>query len=265
MSDVVAITCLVGTQIRWPDAADTLLLWWRMRGFTRSSHTETHSGSRASWLRAAVLGADDGIVSTGSLMLGVAAVHSSHTAVLTAGLAGLVAGAMSMAAGEYVSVSSQRDAERADLSKETLELASDPEVERKELQRIYEKRGLPPELAEEVASQLMRYDALAAHARDELGLDPQALARPLQAAVVSAASFAIGAALPILAELLTPAALRTPATLAATLLALLVLGMLGAQIGGASIRMGAARVLVGGSAAMAVTWLIGRLAGAAGL
>ena len=170
-----------------------------------------------------------------------------------------------MAAGEYVSVSSQRDAERADLSKETLELVSDPEVERKELQRIYEKRGLPPELAEEVAIQLMRYDALAAHARDELGLDPQALARPLQAAGVSAASFAIGAALPILAELLAPAALRTPATLAATLLALLVLGMLGAQIGGASIRMGAARVLVGGSAAMAVTWLIGRLAGAAGL
>jgi VIT1/CCC1 family predicted Fe2+/Mn2+ transporter len=236
-----------------------------MRGFTRASHREVHSGNRAAWLRAAVLGADDGIVSTASLMLGVAAAGASHTAVLTAGLAGLVAGAMSMAAGEYVSVSSQRDSERADLRIEKRELADDVEGERAELKRIYEDRGLSSELAATVAGQLMERDALAAHARDELGLDPQALARPLQAALVSAASFAAGASQPLLFEILAPAGLRVPAILAATLLALLLLGSLGAYLGGAPISKGAIRVLIGGSAAMAVTWLIGSLAGAAGL
>lgn len=228
-------------------------------------HREIHSGDRAAWLRAAVLGADDGIVSTASLMLGVAASSASHTAVLTAGLAGLVAGAMSMAAGEYVSVSSQRDAERADLKKEEQELEDDPEAERLELQRIYEDRGLGPEVAKVVATQLTERDALAAHSRDELGLDPQGLARPLQAAVVSAVSFALGGSIPVIFEVAAPAGVRTPAILIATVLALIGLGALGAHLGGAPSGRGAVRVVLGGAAAMAVTYLIGSLAGAAGL
>jgi vacuolar iron transporter family protein len=216
-------------------------------------------------LRAAVLGADDGIVSTAALMLGVAASDASHTAILTAGVAGLVAGAMSMAAGEYVSVSSQRDTERADIKKEEQELAEDPEAEKLELQRMYEDRGLSLDVAEMVAIQLTEHDALGAHTRDELGLDARMLARPLQASVVSAVSFALGGSVPLIFEIVAPAQVRTPAILFATLLALTVLGGVGAHLGGAPTRRGAVRVLIGGTAAMAVTSLIGRLVGATGL
>lgn len=228
-------------------------------------HPEIHSGDRATWLRAAVLGADDGIVSTASLMLGVAASNASHAAILTAGLAGLVAGAMSMAAGEYVSVSSQRDAERADIRKEKRELADNPEAERRELQQIYEGRGLSPDVAEVVAAQLTERDALTAHSRDELSLDPQALARPLQAAVVSAVSFALGGSVPLIFEVAAPGRVRTPAILIAAVLALIGLGAAGAYLGGAPTGRGAIRVVLGGTAAMTVTSLIGRLVGAAGL
>jgi VIT1/CCC1 family predicted Fe2+/Mn2+ transporter len=202
-------------------------------------HREGHLSGRAGWLRAAVLGSDDAIVSTSSLMIGVAASSASKGAILIAGAAGLVAGAMSMAVGEYVSVSSQRDTEQADLDREKHELATEPEAELHELATIYEKRGLDRELALKVAEQLMARDSLGAHARDELGLDPKALARPLQAAWISAASFASFALVPIIA----------------------LLGAFGGHLGGAPVLRASLRVTLGGTLAMAVTAAIGRILG----
>jgi len=225
------------------------------------SPTEQHLSTRSNWLRAAVLGANDGIVSTASLVLGVAASGASAAAILTAGIAGLVAGALSMAAGEYVSVSSQRDAERADIRLEERELALDPTGELQELTAIYERRGLPPGLAAEVARALSRQGALAAHLRDELGLDEQRLARPLQAAAASALSFSVGAALPLLAAAVAPTAVRGAVIIAVTLIALAVLGDVGARLGGAPRARATIRVVAWGAVAMAVTAAIGALVG----
>jgi len=229
------------------------------------AHQETHTGGRAAWLRAAVLGADDGIVSTAGLMAGVSAAAGSAAAVLTAGLAGLAAGAMSMAAGEYVSVSSQRDAERADAAKERQELADDPDAELLELTRIYQSRGLERPLAEQVARALTEQDPLGAHLRDELGHAEQTAARPVQAAVVSALAFALGALIPIVAVLVGAASARLAVLFGATLLALAVLGAVGGHLGGASPGRGAARVLAGGAAALLVTTAVGRLVSISGL
>lgn len=227
---------------------------------------ESHTAARGGWLRAAVLGADDGIVSTASLVLGVLSASGSRGAVLTAGIAGLVAGSMSMAAGEYVSVGSQRDAENADLAKERAELAAAPEAELAELAGIYRDRGLPDDLARQVAEHLHRIDPLEAHARDELGMSEQTRARPLQAALVSAASFATGAAVPVLTVLLVSGrGAQTLAVVLTALVALIGLGAAGAGLGGAPLRPGIVRVALGGSAAMAVTALIGRLVGAVGV
>ena len=226
-------------------------------------HSERHLSHRSNWLRAAVLGANDGIVSTSSLVLGVAASGASSSAILTAGVAGLVAGALSMAAGEFVSVSSQRDSERADLHLEERELRDDPEGELGELARIYEKRGVPPELAQQVDVALTERDALAAHARDELGLEQERRARPLQAAWASALTFSAGAVLPVLAVAITPAAARAVVCVAVTLLALAVLGALGARLGGGDQRRATARVVGWGALAMAITAGIGALVGAA--
>ena len=225
------------------------------------SKPEAHLSHRSNWLRAAVLGANDGIVSTASLVLGVAAAGASRTAILTAGISGWVAGAMSMAAGEYVSVSSQRDAENADLRLEERELRDNPTGELHELAGIYEERGLEPPLAAEVAAALTRRDALAAHARDELGLDEERLARPFQAAWASAASFSVGAIVPLLAVALAPASSRELVAVAITLAALWVLGFLGARLGGAHPRPATIRVVVWGAFAMAVTYGIGALVG----
>ncbi|NOU28374.1 MAG: VIT family protein [Polyangiaceae bacterium] len=230
------------------------------------SHREGHRGNRGGWLRAAVLGADDGVVSTASLMIGVAATSASKSAVLVAGLAGLVAGALSMAAGEYVSVSSQRDAEEADIAKEKQELDADPAGELEELATIYRDRGLDADLAMKVAVQLSAADnRLAVHMRDELGVDEATMARPFQAAVVSAASFAGLAGLPILALLVAPAGTRVPAVAGVSLASLAILGALGGHLGGASKLKAAVRVVLGGGAAMLATALIGRLMGVAGL
>lgn len=223
---------------------------------------ETHRSHRAGWLRAAVLGANDGLVSTAALMVGVAASSVDYGALVVTGLAAVSAGALSMGIGEYSSVSSQRDAELADLAKERLELARLPAAEHEELAAIYRGRGLSAELADRVAGELMANDALAAHARDELGLDPDSLARPVQAAAVSAVSFTLGALLPVLVVLLVPSSARVVATFAATLLALGALGALGAWLGGAPWRRAAVRVLIGGALAMAVTAVIGRVVGA---
>jgi vacuolar iron transporter family protein len=223
-----------------------------------------HLSYRANWLRAAVLGANDGIVSTASLVLGVAASGASNRAVLTAGIAGLVAGALSMAAGEYVSVGSQRDSERADLRLEERELSSDPEGELRELAEIYERRGLSRRLAEEVALELSRHDALATHAREELGLAEDRRARPLQAAWASALSFSAGAALPVIAVSVIPDGARIVSCIAATILALALLGDLGARLGGAPRGRATARVLLWGVLAMAITSGIGALIGTAG-
>ena len=226
-------------------------------------HSEGHLSHRSNWLRAAVLGANDGIVSTSSLVLGVAASGASSSAILTAGVAGLVAGALSMAAGEYVSVSSQRDSERADLHLEQRELREDPEGELGELARIYEKRGVPPELAEQVAVALTERDALAAHARDELGLERERRARPLQASWASALAFSAGAVLPVLSVAVAPAGARAVVCVAVTLVALAVLGALGARLGGGDQRRAIARVVGWGAVAMAITAGIGALVGAA--
>lgn len=228
-------------------------------------HREIHRADRGGWLRAAVLGADDGIVSTTSLMLGVAATAASNRSVLVAGIAGLVAGALSMAAGEYVSVSSQRDAEQADIDREKRELALDPQGELAELAGIYRERGLDAELAQQVAVQLSRADRLSIHMRDELGLDADSLAKPLQAALVSAVSFATLGALPILALSLAPEAIRLPIVAAVSLASLSLLGALGGYLGGAPMWRAALRVTAGGALAMSVTSLIGRLLGVAGL
>lgn len=229
----------------------------------RRHHRETHKSGRAAWLRAAVLGSDDAIVSTSSLMIGVAASAASTQTIMIAGVAGLVAGSMSMAAGEYVSVSSQRDSEQADVEREQRELAAEPEAELRELAAIYEKRGLTRELAVEVARQLSSKDKLGAHLRDELGIDPSALSQPLQAAWISALSFALFAVVPILALLVSPVAVQIPAMAVASLASLATLGAIGAGLGGASQLRGAIRVTLGGSLAMALTAAVGRLLGVA--
>jgi VIT1/CCC1 family predicted Fe2+/Mn2+ transporter len=225
-------------------------------------HTETHRIDRVGWLRAAVLGANDGIVSTASLVMGVAAAEGTRADVLIAGVAGLVAGALSMAAGEYVSVSSQADVERADLELERRHLAEDNEEELRELAAIYASRGVEPAVAQTVAQQLMAHDALGAHARDELGLSDQAAARPLQAAAASAAAFAAGAILPIVTVAFSPERWMAILVASASLLSLVGLGALAARTGGASPVVGAARVVFWGALAMAVTSLIGKLFGA---
>jgi VIT1/CCC1 family predicted Fe2+/Mn2+ transporter len=222
---------------------------------------EKHRSGRVGWLRAAVLGSDDAIVSTASLMIGVAASSASQVAILIAGVAGLVAGAMSMAVGEYVSVSSQRDAERADIGLEKQELATEPQAELQELALIYVKRGLEPELALKVAEQLSAHNRLGAHMRDELGIDPAALARPLQAAWISAASFAFFAIVPIVALLIAPATLRIPLIAAFSLVSLAALGAFGGHLGGAPLGRAALRVTLGGALAMTVTAVIGRILG----
>ncbi len=226
-------------------------------------HLERHRTDRIGWLRAAVLGANDGIVSTASLVLGVAAAGAGSKSILVAGVAGLVAGAMSMAAGEYVSVSSQADTERADLARERQELATAPESEHKELAAIYVNRGLDAGLASEVAAQLMAHDALGAHMRDELGISESMTARPVQAALASAATFAVGAALPLLVVLLAPAPAILWAVALASLLLLAVLGSLAARAGGASVLKAAVRVTFWGALAMALTAGVGALFGVA--
>ena len=228
---------------------------------SRLTHSETHMVHRIGWLRAAVLGANDGIVSTASLLVGVAAAGTGRTEVLVAGLAGLVAGAMSMAAGEYVSVSSQTDAEQADLARERKELAETPEVELEELTRIYEGRGLTLDLARQVAVQLTERDALGSHARDELGISDTVTAQPIQAALVSAMTFAAGAVVPLIVATVAPPAQITAFVAASTLLALAVLGGLGATAGGAGVVRGAARVTFWGALAMAATAGVGALFG----
>jgi VIT1/CCC1 family predicted Fe2+/Mn2+ transporter len=225
-------------------------------------HTERHRTHRTGWLRAAVLGANDGIVSTASLVVGVAAAGASSKTILIAGVAGLVAGAMSMAAGEYVSVSSQADTERADLDRERQELATDPEHEHAELRDIYVARGLDAGLAAEVATQLMAHDALGAHARDELGISEALTARPAQAAWASAGTFAVGAALPLLIVILLPASdALIWAVSGSSLLFLALLGSLAARTGGASVMTAAARVTFWGALAMAATAGIGAMFG----
>ena len=227
----------------------------------RRREGERHRTGRVGWLRAAVLGADDGILSTASLILGVAAAHGSHSNVLVAGVAGLVAGAMSMAAGEYVSVRSQADTEQADLDLERRELRTNDKGEHAELAAIYVGRGLDPVLARQVADQLMAHDALGAHARDELGISENLKARPLQAAAASAASFSIGALMPLLVGVVSPPAVLAASVAATSLLVLAVLGALAARAGGASIARGAVRVLFWGAIAMAVTSAIGAVFG----
>ena len=222
---------------------------------------EMHRSGRVGWLRAAVLGSDDAIVSTASLMIGVAASSATKEAILIAGVAGLVAGSMSMAVGEYVSVSSQRDAEQADIGRETLELTEQPQAELQELAQIYVKRGLDNDLALKVAEQLSAHDRLGAHLLDELGIKPDALARPMQAAWISAASFAGFAFVPIAALLIAPAALRIPVIAALSLVSLAALGAFGGHLGGAPLGRAALRVTLGGSLAMAVTAVIGRILG----
>jgi VIT1/CCC1 family predicted Fe2+/Mn2+ transporter len=222
---------------------------------------EHHLTNRIGWLRAAVLGANDGILSTASLVLGVAAAHGTHGNVLVAGAAGLVAGAMSMAAGEYVSVHSQADTERADLERERQELKADDAGEHRELAAIYVSRGLDPSLAKQVAQQLMAYDALGAHARDELGISKTLSARPIQAALASAASFAVGAALPLLVTAITPEANLIYLVSATSLLFLALLGGLAAYAGGAKVANGAIRVTFWGALAMAITTGAGALFG----
>lgn len=228
---------------------------------SRLTHSEIHMVHRIGWLRAAVLGANDGIVSTSSLVVGVAAAGTGRTEVLIAGLAGLVAGAMSMAAGEYVSVSSQTDAEQADLARERRELAETPAAELEELTRIYESRGLDRGLAEQVAHQLTERDALASHARDELGISETVTAHPMQAAVVSALTFAVGAVVPLVLALLAPPAQISLFVAAATLVSLAVLGALGASAGGAAVLRGAFRVTFWGALAMAATAGVGAVFG----
>ncbi|RVA02437.1 VIT family protein [Mesorhizobium sp. M7A.F.Ca.US.002.01.1.1] len=226
-------------------------------------HSENHLVSRVGWLRAAVLGANDGIVSTASLIVGVAAANAAASNVLVAGVAGLVAGAMSMAAGEYVSVSSQSDTEQADLAREKGELATQPDFERQELAEIYVKRGLEPALALQVADQLMAKDALGAHARDELGISEVTTARPIQAALTSAAAFSVGAAMPLAMVLVSPAAWLAATVSVASLLFLAVLGAIGAKAGGANVLRATVRVTFWGALAMALTAGIGAVVGTA--
>ncbi len=229
----------------------------------RATHRESHRTRRIGWLRAAVLGANDGIVSTASLMLGVAAANVARGELLVAGVAGLVAGAMSMAAGEYVSVSSQADTEQADLAREGAELKTQPEHEHQELAAIYVKRGLAPELAVQVARQLMVHDALGAHARDELGISETLNANPVQAAFTSAATFAAGASLPLLAAVAAPASLLVPVVAGTSLLVLTALGALAARAGGAPVLRASLRVVFWGALAMGLTAGAGMMFGTA--
>ena len=223
------------------------------------SHSERHRSQHIGWLRAAVLGANDGAISTASLVVGVAAAQTTRQGILIAGFAGLAAGAMSMAAGEYVSVSSQADTEKADLGRETRELADDVEAERKELAGLYTARGLAPELAREVAIQLMAHDALGAHARDELGITESQSARPVQAAAASAVTFIIGAAIPVVLAALVPRQHTIVTVVLATLCILAILGALAAKIGGAPMWVGTVRVTFWGALAMGVTAGVGAL------
>ena len=227
-------------------------------------HLERHRSGRIGWLRAAVLGSNDGIVSTASLVVGVAAADAPHHQVLVAGVAGLVAGAMSMATGEYVSVSSQADTERADLDREQHELATSPASERAELAAIYVGRGLDPVLADQVAEQLMAHDALGAHVRDELGISDIHTARPIQAALTSAVTFAVGALLPLVAAALSPRAMMIPVVAVTSLVLLCLLGGAAARAGGASALVGAVRVVFWSALAMALTASAGILFGATG-
>ncbi|HAV73281.1 MAG TPA: nodulin 21 [Stenotrophomonas sp.] len=231
---------------------------------SRSRHPEVHRSDRVGWLRAAVLGANDGIVSVAGLVVGIAASGASASTILATGIAGTVAGAMSMAAGEYVSVQSQADTELADLAVEKRELHDDPHSELEELAAIYRHRGLSPELAHEVATQLTAHDALGAHARDELGITEELRARPMQAAMASAGAFVSGAALPVLTALLAPHALVGQATTVVTLLGLCLTGTLAAHAGGASRLRGALRVTFWGALAMAAAALVGQLFNVAG-
>lgn len=228
---------------------------------TNERRPEIHMTHRVGWLRAAVLGANDGIVSTASLVVGVAASNAGSNEVLVAGVAGLVAGAMSMAAGEYVSVSSQADTEAADLQREQKELAADDTFERAELAEIYARRGLDPDLARQVADQLMAHDALTAHARDELGILDTTAARPVQAALASAATFAVGAALPLATAFATPLSMLIPVTVATSILSLALLGGLGAYAGGAPVMKAALRVMFWGALAMGLTAAVGAMVG----
>lgn len=224
-------------------------------------HPERHRTAHIGWLRAAVLGANDGLISTASLVVGVAASGTGRSATLIAGVAGVVAGAMSMAAGEYVSVSSQADTEGADLTRERHELATTPDAEKAELTGIYESRGLSPDLARQVADQLMEHDALGAHARDELGLSEATAARPFQAAIASAVSFAVGAALPVIVAAIAPEAWLARLVTASALVLLTVLGAVAARVGGAPMGRGALRVAFWGALAMAASAGVGRLFG----
>ncbi len=227
------------------------------------SHGETHLIERVGWLRAAVLGANDGIVSTASLIVGVAAASQGRGEILVAGVAGLVAGAMSMAAGEYVSVSSQADTERADIARETQELATQPDSELAELTGIYVARGVEPALARQVAQQMMAKDALGTHARDELGISHMSTARPIQAAFTSALTFSVGAALPVAVAALSPLNVLTPAVSAAAILFLALLGGVGARAGGAPVAKAVMRVTFWGAVAMAITAGVGAVFGVA--
>jgi vacuolar iron transporter family protein len=227
----------------------------------RAIHREHHHTGSMGWLRAAVLGANDGILSTASLVLGVAAAHATRGSILVAGIAGMVAGAMSMAAGEYVSVHSQADSEQADLNRERTELKTDNKAEHEELAAIYVGRGLDPPLAKQVADQLMAHDALGAHARDELGISDTLRARPIQAALASAAAFSVGAAMPILVTAVGPEKALMPLVSGTSLLFLAFLGALAARAGGAGVTMGALRVTFWGALAMGATAGVGALFG----
>jgi vacuolar iron transporter family protein len=226
-------------------------------------HSEGHSVHRVGWLRAMVLGANDGIISTAALLLGVAAADADRSAILTAGMAGLVAGAVSMGLGEYVSVSSQRDSERSDIAKETWELEHQADHELEELTGIYQSKGLTAELAREVAVQLTEHDALGAHLRDELGIERDDLAKPFQAAWSSTVAFSVGAAIPLIAAAVAAAGARIVSIIVVALLGLVVLGYTGARLGGAAPGRPIARVVIGGAIAMGVTMLVGKLFGAA--
>jgi len=226
-------------------------------------HRERHRTEHIGWLRAAVLGANDGIISTASLVVGVAAAQASHASIMTTAVAGLVAGAMSMAAGEYVSVFSQADTEKADLAREHRELTENPEAEHRELMAIYTQRGITPALAGEVATQLMAHDALGAHARDELGISEALSAKPLQAALASATSFAVGAVLPLAVVMLAPGSSLLAWTVATAIFFLALLGVLAARIGGAPMLKSASRVALWGTLAMAMTAGVGAIFGAA--
>lgn len=256
-------TKVESTSDRAAKSANTSAMARRSRRVNRrpAQHPETHRSNRAAWLRAAVLGSDDAIVSTASLMIGVAASAASRQSILVAGVAGLVAGAMSMAVGEYVSVSSQRDAERADIERERNELAGQPLAELNELAMIYVERGLEKDLAMKVAEQLSARDRLGAHMKDELGLERSSLARPMQAAWISAASFASFSLVPIAALLIAPAPLRVASIAAISLASLAALGALGGWLGGAPLGIASLRVTLGGALAMGVTAAIGRIVG----